>query len=148
MRPVDPEPVGTHLAGPDGLTAHATPSSPATRSPKWPPPTAPVLTYLDRNPARGRHRRVKERTRPASFLEADELVCVLDAAAALDERARGGSSPRREQIEALLAEGLPLTAIAGRLGLTPPRPWPTTPAGFAAATPCAGAVRRSIAARS
>jgi len=106
-----------------------------------------VLTYLDRNPARGRHRRVKERTRPASFLEADELVCVLDAAAALDERARGGSSPRREQIEALLAEGLPLTAIAGRLGLTL-RPWPTTPAGFAAATACAGVARRSIATRS
>jgi integrase len=44
---------------------------------------------------------------------------VLDAAAGLDERARGGSSPRRDQIEALLAEGLSLTAIAGRLGLTP-----------------------------
>ena len=62
--------------------------------------------YLDRNPARGRPRRVKEQTRPASFLEADELVCVLDAAAAVDERARSGSSPRHDQIEALLAEGL------------------------------------------
>jgi DNA-binding CsgD family transcriptional regulator len=81
--------------------------------------TAVDYGYLDRNPARGRQRRVKDRTRPASFLEADELVCVLDAAAGLDEHARGGSSPRRDQIEALLAEGLPLAGIAGRLGLTP-----------------------------
>ena len=75
--------------------------------------------YLDRNPGRGRQRRVKEQSRPASFLEADELVCVLDAAAALDERARSLSSPRRDQIEVLLAEGLSLTAIARRLGLSP-----------------------------
>ena len=80
---------------------------------------------------RGRLRlpRSQSRTRPSAagqgavaarvFLEADELVCVLGAAAALDERARSGSSPRRDQIELLLAEGLSPTAIARRLGLSP-----------------------------
>jgi integrase len=80
--------------------------------------TAVEYGHLSSNPARGRRRRVKVKRRRQSFLEADELVCVLDAASELDTRARTGSSPRREQIGALIEEGWRQAAIAKQLGIT------------------------------
>jgi integrase len=67
--------------------------------------TAVEYGHVSSNPARGRRRRVRVKRRRQSFLEADELVCIFDAASELDARAQTGSSPRREQIAALIEEG-------------------------------------------
>jgi integrase len=55
--------------------------------------------YLDRNPAKGRKRLLRERKPPRTYLQPEQLAALLTAAAELDRRDRG----RREPLLAVLA---------------------------------------------
>lgn len=60
---------------------------------------------IDRNPAQGRKRLLRERRPDRSFLEPAQTVALLDAAATLDARAREGDVGRRRPLLAVLALG-------------------------------------------
>jgi integrase len=78
--------------------------------------------HIDRNPARGRRMRVKVPKPARTFLEMDELVALIDAAADQDTRRietiaepRGGSAAA---VAARWARGMRPTDIARELGLS------------------------------
>jgi integrase len=78
--------------------------------------------YLDRNPARGKRMRVRVAKPNRSFLEMDELACLLDAAAAQDQPLTDAKPPAAlgtttALVASLLAQGYGAAQIARRLGL-------------------------------
>ena len=58
--------------------------------------------YLDRNPAQGRKRLLRESTPPRSYLQPDQVAALLAAAGELDAEARAGDTRRRRPLLATL----------------------------------------------
>lgn len=61
--------------------------------------------YIDRNPAKGRRRLLKESKPNRSFAQPSQVAALLDAANALDAATRKGDSGRRRPLLATLALG-------------------------------------------
>jgi integrase len=59
--------------------------------------------YLDRNPARGRKRLLKEDKPSRTYLQPDQVAALLSAAGKLDTEAREGDTSRRRPLLATLA---------------------------------------------
>ena len=59
--------------------------------------------YIDRNPARGRKRFLREAKPSRTYLQAGQVAALLAAAAELDEQARDGGDGRRQPLFAILA---------------------------------------------
>lgn len=62
--------------------------------------------YLDRNPARGRKRLLKESKPPRSYLQPEQVAALLGAAGELDEESRNGIHRRRALLATLALAGL------------------------------------------
>ncbi len=78
--------------------------------------------HIDHNPARGRRMRVRVPKPTRTFLEMDELACLLDAAAAQERplpQAETGTTPgpTTALVAHLLAQGLRPHQVATQLGL-------------------------------
>jgi integrase len=58
--------------------------------------------YLDRNPAKGRKRLLKEAKPPGSYLQPEQVAALLSAAGALDAEGRDGDIGRRRPLLATL----------------------------------------------
>jgi integrase len=78
--------------------------------------------YIDRNPARGKRMRVRVPKPNRTFLEMDELACLLDAAAVQEQPLRPAKTPAElgtttALVAHLLAQGNRPQQIARQLGL-------------------------------
>lgn len=62
--------------------------------------------YLDRNPARGRKRLLKESKPPRSYLQPEQVAALLGAARELDEASHNGIHRRRALLATLALAGL------------------------------------------
>ena len=62
--------------------------------------------YLDRNPARGRKRLLKEGKPPRSYLQPEQVAALLSAAGELDEASHNGIHRRRALLATLALAGL------------------------------------------
>jgi integrase len=70
--------------------------------------------YLDRNPARGRKRLLKETKPNRSYLQPDQVAALLSAAGTLDAEAREGDAGRRRPLLATLTlAGLRISEALG-----------------------------------
>ncbi len=78
--------------------------------------------YIDHNPARGKRMRIRVPKPNRTFLEMDELACLLDAAAAQELPMRevetpAALGPTAALVAHLLAQGLRPQQVANRLGV-------------------------------
>jgi integrase len=77
--------------------------------------------HIDRNPARGRRMRIRVPKPPRTFLELDELIALIDAAAAQDQpagqvKAPSGAGETAQRVAEMLSRGMSQDAIAKALG--------------------------------
>ena len=104
---------------------------------------------LQTNPAKDSALRLKVRHRRGNFLEADELLALLEAATAIDSRVSPKTISRGERARELRADGKTWKSVAGELGVaqstaiwlagrTPDDGQPSVRRALLAALGCAG----------
>lgn len=74
---------------------------------------------IDRNPARGKARRLRVRKKRQTWLMPDQALDFLDAAERIDRRHRPETYERAERLRQLRASGTSLKDAAGMLGIAP-----------------------------